>query len=375
MHALEVVLVVAWAWTLAVTIVNLALIPRLRGAPAPSPAPLVSVVIPARNEERTIERTVRAMLAQTYAQLEVIVVNDRSTDRTAEILAGIDDSRLVVVHGEELPPGWLGKPWACNEGCRVARGELLLIVDADVHYSPPAIAAMVAYMNEHPEIAMIASLPAFELRGFWEHVAMPMLAVTFVMFMPTALANRTTLPALGVGGGTGNMIRRRDFDDIGGYEPLRDAAIDDVGMARQLRARGKRTHAVRADDLVSLRMYHGAREIIDGFTKNLFTAFGGWAAILLMLPMMLLFHLVPYALALRGDVLAIITVILITLCRLILFASLRLRIDNALLGHPPMILFWSWIFIRSMWATGVRRELQWRGRAYKKAWSRFGKEH
>ena len=384
-HTFEIVLVIAWSCSLATAILNLALVPRLsvrrtflsapREGQTGMSGPHVSVVIPARNEERRIEQTVRAMLAQTYADLEVIVVNDRSADRTAEILASIGDARLIVIHGEEPPSDWLGKPWACHQGCRAARGDLLLIVDADVHYSPAAITSMVDYIDAHSDLAMIAVLPRFELVGFWEHIAMPMLAVTAMMFFPLWLSNATTFSSLGIGGGTGNMIRRRDFDDIGGYAALHNAVVDDVGMARQLRAHGKRTHAARADDLISLRMYHGAREIVDGFTKNVFAVFSGFTGLLLMVPLALLFHVVPYFLALRGDVLAIAVVTMITLCRLVVFIPLRLRVDNALFGHPLMVVFWSWIFIRSMWFIGVRKELQWRGRNYGKTWSRFGKEH
>jgi glycosyltransferase involved in cell wall biosynthesis len=371
-HAFEIVLVVAWVWTLATTILNVWFVPRLGRRSQIVDLRLVSIVITARNQERTIGATVRAMLAQTYANLEVIVVNDRSTDRTAEILAEIGDPRLVVIDGEEPPPDWLGKPWACDQGCRAARGELLLIVDADVQYGPDALAAMVAYMNEHGEIAMLAVLPRFDLHGFWENVAMPMLAVTAFMFIPSWFANRTTIAAFGIGGGTGNFVRRRDFDEIGGYASLHAAVVDDVGMARQLRAHGKRTHVVRADEFISLRMYQGAREIIEGFTKNLFTAFGGFAGVCTLLPMMLLFHFVPYLLLLRGDALAIVTVILISLSRLILFRSIGARLDNALLGHPVMIAFWTWIFIRSTWLTGVRKQVQWRGRTYERTWTRFG---
>src|SRR5437763_103949 len=180
-HTFEIVLVIAWSCSLATAILNLALVPRLsvrrtflsgpREGQTGMSGPHVSVVIPARNEERRIEQTVRAMLAQTYADLEVIVVNDRSADRTAEILASIGDARLIVIHGEEPPSDWLGKPWACHQGCRAARGDLLLIVDADVHYSPAAITSMVDYIDAHFDLAMIAVLPRFELVGFWEHIA------------------------------------------------------------------------------------------------------------------------------------------------------------------------------------------------------------
>lgn len=375
MHTFEIVLVIAWGWTLAMTILNVFLVPRLKTEEGAAAGPLVSVVIPARDEERSIEQTVRAMLAQTYDDLEVVVVNDRSTDRTGEILAAVarEDSRLTVVTGEEPPAGWLGKPWACHQGSQAARGELLLIVDADIHYTPPAVASIVAEMSRRPDMAMIAALPRFELRGFWEQVTMPMLAFTAYAFVPTWLANRTRIPEIGIGGGTGNMIRRADFDDIGGYAPLHDAVVDDVGMAQHLRRRGKRTMVVLADHLISLHMYDGLGEIVRGFTKNLFAAFGGsFVALVTMFVLMIGFHLLPYGLALRGDRLALVAVGLITLCRLVLFIRLRMRIDNALLAHPLMIAVWTWIFARSAWVTGIRRQLHWRGRNYERAWSRFG---
>src|SRR5947207_11233173 len=104
-----------WLAALGRTILNLTLIRRLRPVAARR-GPFLSVIIPARNEEKIIERTVRAMLAQTYADLEVIVVDDRSTDRTGDILRTIDDPRLMIISGEEPPPGWLGKPWAMHQG-------------------------------------------------------------------------------------------------------------------------------------------------------------------------------------------------------------------------------------------------------------------
>src|SRR5205814_5609801 len=118
-----------WAFSLATTILNLVLIPKLRVSRQASGV-RVSIIIPARNEARTIEQTVRFMLAQTYRDLEVIVVDDRSTDATGAILDSIADPRLIVIHGAELPDGWLGKPWACFQGSQRASGELLLFVDA-----------------------------------------------------------------------------------------------------------------------------------------------------------------------------------------------------------------------------------------------------
>jgi chlorobactene glucosyltransferase len=157
MRALSYIVLAYWALALLNTILNLIFIRRAR-AGAGDREPFVSIIIPARDEERAIERTVLAMLAQDYPAFEVIVVNDRSTDSTGAILARITDSKLIVVNGEELPSGWLGKPWALHQGSRRARGELLLFVDADIHYAPSALGAAVAHL-EATGAAMTCLLP------------------------------------------------------------------------------------------------------------------------------------------------------------------------------------------------------------------------
>lgn len=373
MRALSIIVAVAWFFSFTRTLLHLRVIPRLRAGEAPSRSPLVSVVVPARNEDRIIEQTVHAWLAQTYAPFELVVVDDRSSDRTGEILHAFDDSRLVVVDGEEPPTGWLGKPWALHEGSLRARGELLLFVDADVLYAPEALQALVAY-QQHTDARVVALLPRFEMRGFWENAAMPQLPLTALTLLPLWLSNRTRIGVLAIGGGPGNLVARADYDAVGGHEALRDSVIDDIALARLVRRKlGHRTEAIRADDLVSLRMYHGLREIVDGFTKNFFFAFGrSYVAGVLALLAGFVFHILPYFLALRGDPYAIATVVLITLTRVVLFASLRYSLAAAVFLHPVMIIVWGYITLRSMWYTGVRRQLQWRGRTYDAGESRFG---
>ena len=381
MPLLSYVILIFWLLAFARTLLNLALTPRL--APRlPHRFPRVSVVIPARDEERTIERTVRAFLAQTYPEVEIVVVNDRSTDRTREILDGLLRSpanrqpptanRLIVVDNEEPPAGWLGKPWALHQGSRRATGELLLFVDADVLYEPDAIAAAVAHL-ETCDAALLSLFPRLEMRGFWEHVVMPNLAVFAFIFLPLWLVNRTRIPLLAVGGGPGNLVRRQDYDAMGGHESLQDAVVDDVALARLMRRGGRRTETVRAEDSVTVRMYHGLGEIIRGFTKNAFAVFGyNYFVAALFLSLAVVFHLLPFALALTGNLVALAAVAVILLTRVILFASIGYRLDNALLGHPLMIGAWCWILLRSVWFTGIRRQLHWRGRTYDAGNTKFG---
>jgi glycosyltransferase involved in cell wall biosynthesis len=373
-HLLATVILIAWALSLLRTIVNLALIPHLHADAQPEREPFVSVVIPARDEARVIEQTVRAFLAQTYPNLEVIVVNDRSTDGTGEILRGLFDDRLTIIDGDEPPPGWLGKPWALDQGSRIARGELLLFVDADVVYAPAAIRAAVAH-REIRQTALLSLLPHFEMRGLGENAAMPMLAMFCFTFMPTWMSNRTRFAALAIGGGTGNLVTRSAYAAGGGHEALRDSVVDDVALARLVRRSGGTTEVVRADELVSLRMYHGLAEVVEGFTKNAFAIYGrNYVFGLLINAGALIFHILPYVLALTGDRIGIVTVVIISVTRLILFRSLRYRLDNALFLHPLMVAIWIWIFLRSMWLTGIRRQLLWRGRTYDARQTRFGAE-
>jgi glycosyltransferase involved in cell wall biosynthesis len=373
MTVLGSILIAYWALALLNTILNLLLIRRLRPG-AIGRGPLVSIIVPARDEERAIEATVRALLAQDYPFLELIVVNDRSTDATGTILASIDDPRLTVIDNIEPPDGWLGKPWALHEGSRRAKGDLLLFVDADILYGPGALGAAVAEI-ERSGVTMLALFPHIEMQGVWENAAMANLTMFGFTFLPTWLGDRLRVTTLAIGGGTGNLIRRADYEAIGGHEALKAAVIDDIGLARHVRSSGRHTELVRADDLISVRMYHGLGEIVRGFTKNAFATMDRrYVFVTFGLLLALLVNVFPYLRAATGDRLAIVTIGLITLTRVILFLAVRYPLWSALLLHPLQVLIWTFIMARSMWITGVRRQLDWRGRSYDAGRTRFGAE-
>jgi cellulose synthase/poly-beta-1,6-N-acetylglucosamine synthase-like glycosyltransferase len=379
MTLLSLLILAVWLLALGRTILNLLLVPRLRGGAPVTAGPLVSVIIPARDEERTIERTVRAFFAQTFfAQagpaLEIIVVNDRSTDATGAILARLasEDSRLTVIDNTEPPTGWLGKPWALHQGSLRAHGELLLFVDADVVYEPDAVAAAVTHLQQSGS-PMLSMFPRFVMRGFWEHVSMPNLAFFAYTVAPLWLSNRTRHAILGIGAGTGNLVRALDYKAAGGHEALRDAVVDDVALARLFRRSGRRTIVARADDLISVRMYEGLGEVVRGFTKNGFATLGrSYVTLVVLLALGAVLHVLPFALALRGDVIGIAIVAVITLVRVVLFTSLRYGLVNAIFGHLPMLGVWVFIMLRSVWYTGIKRQLLWRGRTYDARETKFG---
>lgn len=374
MRYLAAIIFAVWVLAFLRTLLNLAVVPRLKHGASPASSPLLSIVIPARDEVRVIERTVRAFLASTYANFELIVVDDRSTDGTGDAVRAVSDPRVTVIAGEEPPPGWLGKPWALHQGSLRARGELLLFVDADIVYQPDAVAAAIATL-ETTGRDMIALLPDIEMHSFWEHVAMPNLALFAFTVLPAWLANRSSLAILAIGGGTGNLLRRDAYDAAGGHQALKDSVVDDVALARLLRRSGRTTAGVRADGFVSVHMYRGLRETVEGFTKNGFAIFDrNYALAVAALLVSAAGNLLPYALALTGEPFSIATVGLITLTRIVLFAALGYPLLSAIFLHPLMILVWLWIMLRSMWITGVRRRLPWRGRVYDARATRFGAE-
>src|SRR5262249_4436828 len=281
-HALLAAALGGWVITLLLLLVNLAAVPRLtRSLPAGLVFPRVSMIVPARDEERQVARSVASHLAQDYPDYEVIVVNDRSTDSTGEILASLPDpaGRLRVIEGTETPPGWLGKPYAISQGARMATGEILLFVDADVVYHHRALTEAVATL-ESRRADFLCLLPRMDAEGFWEKILMPNVMGSF--FLGAGFFANLDRPRwLAAGGGAGNLIRREAYERLGGHAALKDSVVDDVHLAFAAKGSGFRTRVVRADDRISVRMYAGFREVWDGFTKNVAYIFNGaWGAFL-----------------------------------------------------------------------------------------------
>ena len=257
------------------------LIPSLEPAPARKPgAPFLSVVVPARNEERDIGDATRAKLSCDDPAYEVVVVEDRSTDGTRDLLRRLEreyPGRLRVVDGVEPSPDWLGKPHAMHQGARAARatrpGDWLLFSDADVHFGPDLLARAFAHV-EKEKLDFLTLFPTLEAKTFGERLMMPTLPAYGFCYLPGWIMNVSKARLFGGGGGVFNLIRRDLFDRIGGHEALKNSVVDDIQLGRNARLGGGRTAFALALDSVSLRMYHGFRETVNGFTKNLFFGVG-----------------------------------------------------------------------------------------------------
>jgi chlorobactene glucosyltransferase len=384
-HALLVAGVVATALAAILLPINLAAFPKLSRAASGRPAallPRVSVVIPARNEEAGLERAVRSHLAQEYSNLQVVVVEDRSTDGTAKILEALsrEDSRVTVVAGREPPDGWLGKPHALWLGSKTADGELFLFADADVRYHPRALIEALTVLEDR-RLDLLAFFPKFETRGFWENVLIPYLSVGVFLGLGFLGAMRRFRP-LAIGAGAGNLVRRRAYDAVGGHPALRDSVIDDVRLAITLKRAGYRVGGFRAPDRVVVRMYRGFREVWNGFTKNAAWVYSGFGGVLLFVLTVLLFSLsiVPVVVlvlavggvAVPGNDVRLAAALLVSsvLLRAVLAVALSDRLWPSI-THPIMSAVWAGLIGRSLFHRFIRKRLTWRGREFDARIARF----
>lgn len=394
---LKVVLAL-WALRAVNAALSLLLVPSLALAPRRRDgSPFVSIVVPARDEERAIEAATRSKCLQDDAAFEVVVVDDRSSDGTREILRRLEaefPGVLRVVDGVEPPPDWLGKPHALDEGARAAKAarpaDWLVFSDADVVFKPDLLARALAHVERH-RLDFLTLLPQMEARGFGERLMVPTIPAAAFCYLPGWLMNVPSARSFGGGGGVFNLIRRDLFDRIGGHEALKASVIDDIQLGRNARRAGARTGIAFALDSISLRMYHGFAEISKGLEKNGFFGLLGnvpMAALTLLLFFLegeLAFAIVTggaiqcaagFAAAFGGggagaaapalftfkEILLSLLVLLATvLVRGVLDARLRLGLLSTLL-HPVWVACLTWVFARSTWVNGVLHRNEWRGR-------------
>ncbi len=241
--------------------------------PLPPELPLVSILVPARNEERNIESCVSSLLAQDYPAKEVIVLDDDSSDRTASIVEAMAarDRSLTLVRGKPLPPGWIGKNYACHQLSQAARGEWLLFTDADTVHSPQSVSASLRAAVEE-DLDFLSLIPHIITISFWEKVILPVIPFGLLGFWPLGLMNSIPHPRAAMALGPFMLVRRKTYLRAGGYEAIRDNIVDDVALAREVKRTGGRVAIMDGTDLVSVRFYRNFREIWGGLSKSIFGA-------------------------------------------------------------------------------------------------------
>ncbi|MEQ1564306.1 MAG: glycosyltransferase [Myxococcota bacterium] len=325
-----------------------------RPAPAAGAGP-VSVLIPARNEAANIDRCVRAALAQPEV-VEVVVVDDGSTDGTAERVSAIDDPRVVLIQGEGLPPGWVGKPHACHQLARRARSPRLLFVDADTTLSPGAVARLASV-----DADVVSALPRQQLGTTGEAAIVALLHLTYASWLPLALVRWVSDPRVLAANGQVLSISRAAYDAIGGFEAVRAEVVDDMALCRAAKVAGHTVAFVDGFEVATCRMYGSGREAVDGFSKNLYEGLGHPLVLAAVLTLYFGCFVAPW-LAAPFAPWAWLGVAANLTQRALLAWRFRLPASTVAL-HLPSALAFGWIAVRSLrWSRG--NAIAWRGRVY-----------
>jgi len=267
---------------LMMTRVNLGIYGRAAPRPAGSASvdasgatPVLTICIPARNEERNVEAVVRGALANADVPLEVLVYDDQSTDRTPAILATLrgEDARVRAVATEPLPAGWNGKQWGCERMGQAARGEWLLFTDADVRFTPDCFARALAEAARL-DAALLSTIPREETGTLLERLVVPMIHWMLFSWLPMPRMRATNDPATSAGCGQFLLVRRDAWLAAGGHAAFRDSMHDGIKLPRNVRRAGFHTDLYDGSDTVSCRMYRSAGETWRGFTKNAYEGLG-----------------------------------------------------------------------------------------------------
>jgi len=240
--------------------------PALRG-------PLVSVIVPARNEAEAIGTVVGSVLASRYQDFELLVVDDRSTDDTAAIVERLAADpaahRLRLIRGVELPADWYGKPWACHQGAQAARGELLLFTDADTRHGPDLLGTAVAAFGAL-SADLLTVAPRQRCDSFWERLVMPQVWMLLGLRYHPATVNHARHARDVIANGQFILVARSTYVALGGHAAVRAEVAEDLALAQRYWRAGRRIHFAFAERLMETRMYTSLAQIIEGWSKNIY---------------------------------------------------------------------------------------------------------
>lgn len=273
-HDLIIHLIYFQVAVLVVIMSNLVILHGARKHAPPHDFPKVSILVPARNEEKNIGKCIQSLLAQDYPSFEVLVLDDQSSDGTLAILSQMAETQpgLKVLKGAPSPENLTGKNWACSQLASRARGDLLFFTDADTVHQPQSLREIVtALMGEQADL--LTGFPRQQVFTWGERLLVLFFTWASLSFIPLWLAYRVRIKTLIVAVGQMMLFRREAYQKIGGHEALGEAIVDDLLLAQKIKAAGLRLRVVSLSDLITCRMYPGGREAVHGFTKNLFAAF------------------------------------------------------------------------------------------------------
>ncbi len=339
----------------------------------------VSVLIPARNEVTNIARCVRAADAARGPITEIVVYDDDSTDGTGEVLSALaaEVPRLRVIHGDGLPAGWVGKPYALHRLSAAARGEVLLNIDADVTLRADGLLRMLSLLGSPDQVpggldaALVTAVPRQRTGSLIERSMIPLLHLSYVAWLPMPLIHRIRDPRVLAANGQLLLVRRSALAAVGGWEGVRAALVDDMALCREMKRSGRRVVFADGDQMADCRMYTDGASLWRGFSKNFYEGIGGHPlGLIAVMALHLLIFVVPYVVlpiaALRGDTPLVVAAAVGVAANVALRLIMAARHGHSLLSvlvHPLAVLAMMGVLLDS-YRCSRRGDIRWRGRSY-----------
>jgi len=245
--------------------------PRADSRP-PQSAPLISVMVPARDEEANIETCLKSLQAQDYPNFEILVLDDHSSDNTAAIVGRMaaEDKRIRLFRSEPLPEGWAGKPFACYQLAQRAKGSWLLFVDADTIHAPHMLRGVMPIAIES-KIGMLSGFPRQIANSLPQKVAIPVLYFVIMSWLPIWWLHRSRKPRPSLAIGQFLLFSREAYWKIGGHQAVKSRIIEDVWLGVEINRSGSRHIAIDLSPVVSCNMYHDVGAMWEGFIKWMYS--------------------------------------------------------------------------------------------------------
>lgn len=323
----------------------------------------VAILIPARNEGRNIRDCLEGALAQKdLANFSVYVLDDSSSDDTNQIVREIaaNLSHLKLLYGSELPEGWTGKNFACWQLANEANAaEYLVFIDADVRLREDALAKSITALKRY-QWKFLSPYPKQIARTWSEWLIQPLLQWSWITTLPLRLAERSLRPQLTAANGQFLVIEREAYFVAGGHKAIHEEVLDDIHLARQLKRSGFHGNVIDGSSIASCRMYHSWRELRDGYSKSLWSAFGSIPGAVLVLIFLVGLYIFPVFIALQGFSWGISLLLFALITRIMAAIRSQSSLTSALF-HPIAIGILCYLIIRSWWLKRKNR-LSWKSR-------------
>lgn len=326
---------------------------------ADAPMPLLSILVPARNEGHNLPILLSSILSAPYSCFELLILDDSSSDNTSEVIATFanKDRRIQGIKGRSLPEDWLGKNWACHQLAQLAKGEYLLFLDADTEVHNNVLQTAVAHSMHH-RLALLSLFPEQCMKSLGEKCTVPIMHYLLLSMLPLDFVYRFRQPSLAAANGQFMLFDKRDYDNHLFHELLKQEIVEDIKIMQQVKRVGLKGQTLLGTDLITCRMYHSLTEGVKGFQKNLLAGFGNsklglWTYLTVIL-------LIPLVTLIWNPWVACSYYLVALLVRVLLSLLSRQKVGWNLLLHPFHMGLLFWLGIHSLRQT--TGNIEWKGR-------------